>query len=246
MRSNIIKNIALIFAGGTGSRMGTVTVPKQFLISGGKPIIAHTIDHFEKHPMIDGIVVVCIESGIDRLKSITNENNYSKIVSIVPGGTSGQESIFLGLQEINNVCHIDDFSVVLIHDGVRPLINAETITKCIESVRKNGCTATVAPAVETIIEESKGKVARVVDRSCCKLARAPQGFIFRQIYKAHKQALNEGKQNCFIDSISLMANYGYDIYTIDGPMENIKITTRQDYFAFKGYMDYKEMGQFWD
>lgn len=245
MSSDGEKNIALIFAGGTGSRMGVATVPKQFLILGGKPIIAHTIDHFEKHPMIDGIVVVCIESWIKRLRSIVNEESYSKIISIVPGGKSGQESIFLGLQEINNVCCMDDFSVVLIHDGVRPLIDTETITKCINSVRKNGCTATVAPAVETIIEENDGKVVRVVDRSKCKLARAPQGFIFKQIYEIHKKAKEEGVQNSFIDSISLMANYGYEIYTIDGPTENIKITTRQDYFAFKGYMDYKEMGQFW-
>lgn len=238
-------NIALIFAGGTGSRMGSANLPKQFLMLGGRPIIAHTLKHFEQHDLIDEIVVVCVDGWLDHLAAIIDDNHFSKITAIVSGGKTGQESIFHGLRAIKNNCTLSDKSVVLVHDGVRPLIDEETITKCIQSVRKFGCTATVAPVVETIIEEREGKVERVVDRSRCKLARAPQGFFFREIYEAHIKAIREGLDN-FTDSISLMSFYGYDIYTINGPSNNIKITTRQDYFAFKGYMDYEEMSQFWD
>ncbi|MED9986799.1 MAG: 2-C-methyl-D-erythritol 4-phosphate cytidylyltransferase [Streptococcus salivarius] len=238
------KNIALIFAGGTGSRMGNVNLPKQFLLLGGKPIIAHTLDHFQGHSLIDKIAVVCVEGWIKHLESIVEANNYTKVVSIVKGGDTGQQSIFNGLNAISKTCEVDDKTVVLIHDGVRPLIDESTITKCIDSVNEFGCTATTASAVETIIEEEDGKVARVVDRSRCKLARAPQGFRFAEIFDAHNKAREEGKTN-FTDSVSLMSHYGFDIYTIEGPSNNIKITTRQDYFAFKGYMDYKEMGQLW-
>lgn len=238
------KNIALIFAGGTGSRMGQVSLPKQFLLLGGKPIIAHTLDHFENHGLIDKIVVVCVNGWIDHLKSILKMNSYKKVSHIVKGGNTGQQSIYNGLDTISKTCEVDDETVVLIHDGVRPLIDESTITKCIDSVNKYGCTATTAPAVETIIEENNGKVVRVVNRSSCKLARAPQGFRFSEIFNAHKRAKEEGKVN-FTDSISLMSHYGFEIYTVEGPSENIKITTRQDYFAFKGYMDYKEMGQLW-
>lgn len=239
------KNIALIFAGGTGSRMGQASFPKQFLLLGGKPIIAHTLEHFETHSQIDKIIIACVDGWIDHLKSIVFKNHFSKVVNIVPGGNTGQESIYNGLEAIAETCEVDDNTVVLVHDGVRPLIDESTITKCIQSVNEFGCTATTASAVETVIEESNGKVSRVMNRSCCKLARAPQGFKFNQILEIHRRARKEGRTD-FTDSISLMSHYGYDIYTIEGPSNNIKITTRQDYFAFKGYMDYKEMSQFWD
>lgn len=238
-------NIALIFAGGAGSRMRGAKTPKQFLELGGKTIIAHTINHFEQHPLVGSIVVVCIESGIPLLQQIIKNEHFEKVDAIVPGGSSGQESIFKGLKEIDRQGLADENTVVLVHDGVRPLIDEATITACIKSVRAKGCTATVAPAVETIIEESNGQVQRVVDRSCCKMARAPQGFFFESFYAEHQRAIEEGELS-FIDSISLMSHYGYDIHTIEGPSDNIKITTRRDFFAFKGYMDYKEMEQLWE
>ena len=238
-------NIALIFAGGVGSRMRGAKTPKQFLELGGKTIIAHTLGHFEQHPLIDSIVVVCVESGISLLQQIIEQEHFDKVEIIVPGGVTGQESIYKGLDAIALQGLADENTVVLVHDGVRPLIDEETITACVESVRSKGCTATVAPAVETIIEENQGRVERVVDRSCCKMARAPQGFMFEDFYAEHNRAQREGKLD-FIDSISLMSHYGHDIHTVEGPADNIKITTRRDFFAFKGYMDYKEMEQLWE
>lgn len=238
-------NIALLFAGGVGSRMHGAKTPKQFLKLGGKAIIAHTIDHFERHPLIDYIIVACVRSGIPTLNQIIKEERYEKIISVVPGGSTGQESIFNGLNEIERKQLANDNTVILVHDGVRPLIDEKTITSCIESVRTRGCTTTVAPAIETIIEEHNGQVDRIVDRSYCKLARAPQGFFFKDLYNNHKQAIADNNLD-FIDSISLMSHYGYDIHTIEGPTDNIKITTRRDFFSFKGYMDYKEMEQLWE
>lgn len=239
------KNVfVVIFAGGVGSRMRGAKVPKQFLELGGKSIIAHTLDHFEEHPLVDGIVVVCIESGISHMKDIISDGHYDKVLSIVPGGETGQDSIFNGLSELDRLKVTDKESIVLIHDGVRPLIDKETITACIESVSKFGPTATVASSPETIIEEEDGVVERVVDRSRCKLARAPQGFDFNQLYSEHLHARAEGRHD-FIDSISLMAHYGHKAHTVEGPADNIKVTTQRDFFAFKGFVDYKEMEQLW-
>lgn len=264
-------NIALIFAGGVGSRMEGAKLPKQFLELGGKPIIAHTIDHFENHPEIDAIVVVCVEDWISRFNEVAEQNHYKKIKAVVPGGASGQGSIYNGLRAIEDLGLAED-SIVLVHDGVRPLIDADTISACIESVRTRGCTATVAPAIETIIEvqaegaaeageapadsaaegagsaalgAGAGSVRRIVDRSCCRMARAPQGFRTAELLEAHRQAIGDDRTD-FIDSISLMAHYGHPLFTVDGPSENIKITTPSDFFAFKGYTDRREMGQLWE
>ena len=235
---------AVIFAGGVGSRMRGARVPKQFLELGGKSIIAHTIDHFEKHPMVAGVVVVCVASGMDHMRAIVKEAHYTKVLSIVPGGETGQDSIFKGLSELDRLGIVDDESIVLIHDGVRPLIDGDTITACIESVERYGPTATVASSPETIIEEEDGVVERVVDRSRCKLARAPQGFKFKDLYAEHLRARSEDRHD-FIDSISLMSHYGHEVHTVEGPADNIKVTTQRDFFAFKGFMDYKEMEQLW-
>lgn len=235
----------VIFAGGVGSRMRGARIPKQFLKLGGKPIIAHTIDHFEAHAQIKGIVIASVRSGIEQMEEIVRREHYSKVLSIVPGGETGQDSIFNGLQELNRLNVCNSKSVVLIHDGVRPLIDGATITDCITSVCQHGCTAVVAPASETIIEEEDGIVSRVIDRSKCKLARAPQGFVFDELYRAHLKAREEGRHD-YIDSVSLMSHEGYEIHTVDGPVDNIKITTRRDFFAYKGFMDYKEMEQLWE
>lgn len=242
--SKQLNNIAVIFAGGVGSRMHGAKVPKQFLCLGGKPIIAHTLQHFEDAPSIDGVVVVCVEPWIPELKSIISNCFIKKVLSVVPGGQSGQESIFNGLKEAKELGITGQDTVVLIHDGVRPLIDEDTIERCIASVREKGPTATVSDAVETVIRLDGDTVADVYNRASCKLARAPQGFLFNELYEAHLKARQEGLGD-FIDSVSMMSYYGYSIYTVNGPSDNIKITTQQDFFAFKGYVDSKELSQLW-
>lgn len=242
--SKQLSNIAVVFAGGVGSRMHGAKVPKQFLRLGGRPIIAHTLQHFEDSPSIGGVIVVCVEPWIPELKNIISNFSIKKVLAVVPGGQSGQESIFNGLKKAKELCITGRDTVVLIHDGVRPLIDVDTIERCIVSVREKGPTATVSDAVETVIRLDGDKVADVYNRASCKLARAPQGFLFDDLYEAHLRARQEGLGG-FVDSVSMMSHYGYSIYTVDGPSDNIKITTQQDFFAFKGYMDSKELSQLW-
>lgn len=114
-------NIAVIFAGGSGTRMNTKTRPKQFLLVHGKPIIVHTIELFENHPEIDGIIVVCIEDWIPYMEEMKYRYRLDKISQIVPGGNTGQLSIYNGLCAAEKIYGLED-NIVLIHDGVRPLL----------------------------------------------------------------------------------------------------------------------------
>lgn len=238
------KTFAVIFAGGVGSRMSGADRPKQFLELGGEAIICHVIDKFEETPCVDGIVVVCVEGWLDHLGRLLAKRDYRKVLASIPGDITGQGSIFNGLDYIDKSGLADENTVVLIHDGVRPLIDSRTILACAESARRNGPTATVAPVTETVVTVDGEKVIGVTNRSKCRLARAPQGFNFYDLYRTHIRALKEDRHD-FIDSISMMSEYGHEIFIVDGPDENIKITTPRDFLTFKGFVDLKEYEQIW-
>ena len=232
-------NIAVIFAGGTGKRMNTKSKPKQFLEMHGKPVLIYTLENFENHPMIDHIILVCLEEWIDYAASLLKKFGITKVVQIVPGGSTGQESIYHGIKAAEEL--YGGNHTVLIHDGVRPLINGDTITRCISSVKENGNGITVSPAIETIFlkDEQNNRVGQIFDRSRCEMAKAPQCFKLQEIYEAHENARAEGI-NDFIDSASLMQYYGHELVTVEGPAENIKITTPSDFYVFRAIMDARE------
>jgi len=233
-------NYALIFAGGTGQRMNTRTRPKQFLELYGKPIIIYTLEAFDNHPDIDGIVVVCLEDWIPFLKKKIEHYDVAKVRAVVPGGRTGQESIRRGLDALEELA--DDDAVVLIHDGVRPLVSSETISDCVASVRERGSAIAVSPAIETILQESDGVVESITDRSECRLAKAPQSFWLADILAAHRWAESEGLQD-FIDSASLMKRFGARLFTVPTGPENIKITTPSDFYIFRAFIDARESSE---
>ncbi len=234
-------NTVLIFAGGAGTRMKSNTTPKQFLKLHGKDIIIHTIEHFEHHADIDAIVVVCIASWIPYLEDRLRQFSIHKVKWIVEGGNTGQESIYNGLEILERECPGD--SLVLIHDGVRPLINEKVITDNISGVIKYGSAITVAPSVETVITvNDEGDIDRINDRSRSMMAKAPQSFYLADILSAHRKAIREGR-NDFIDSASIMSHYGFSLKTVAGPYENIKITTPSDYYIFRAISEARENSQ---
>lgn len=143
-------NIGVIFAGGSGTRMHTKDIPKQFLMVHGKPIIVHTIEQFEYHDEIDGIVVVCIKDWIPYMEEMKYRYRLDKIGKIVPGGATGQMSIYNGLCAAEEIYGAKN-NIVLIHDGVRPLINRQIISDNIACVKKNGSAITCHVAKETVI-----------------------------------------------------------------------------------------------
>ncbi|CDE95667.1 2-C-methyl-D-erythritol 4-phosphate cytidylyltransferase [Clostridium sp. CAG:914] len=227
-----MKKIALIFAGGTGTRMKK-QVPKQFLEIGKKAIIVRTIEVFEKCDDIDEIYVSCIEDWIDYLKELLEKANIKKVVRIVPGGKTGQLSIFNGLKAAYEKNKNEDDTIVLIHDGVRPFIDEDLIKRNINCVIENGCAISCAPAIETILlTDKKGEVNSITDRNYSKLARAPQSFYLNNIYDLHMKALAEGIDD-FIDNCTMMNYYNKRLYMVETSSDNIKITTPNDYYIAK-------------
>ena len=232
-------NIAVIFAGGTGKRMNTRAKPKQFLEMHGKPVLIYTLERFDEHPKIDGIVLVCLESWIAYAKKLIKEYNLTKVIDVIPGGQNGQQSIFNGVHRAYQV-YSSSKDVVLVHDGVRPLIDGATITNCLKSVKKYGNAITTTPAIETIfVDSDNGTVGQIFNRAQCAMARAPQCFYLKDLYEAHLKAQEEGKLN-FIDSAMLMQHYGAELHTVAGPVENIKITTPTDFYLFRAMLDAQE------
>lgn len=233
-------NCALIFAGGTGQRMNTKTRPKQFLELHNKPIILYTIEVFENHPDIDAIVVVCLEDWIPFLEKKLAHYDIEKVVAVVPGGATGQESIRYGLDALAE--QVGDDATVLVHDGVRPLISLETISDCIASVREKGSAVTVTPAIETVVQEEDGRIVNVIERQACRMAKAPQCFNLGELLAAHRRAEADGLGD-FIDSASMMRHYGHTLYAVEGAPENIKITTPSDFYIFRAFVDARESSQ---
>ncbi len=235
-----MSNIAVIFAGGSGRRMNTKGRPKQFLEFRGKPIIIYTLELFDNHPDIDGIVVACLEEWIPYLQKMVQKFEITKVVDIVAGGQTGQDSIRAGLEA--TAVHFPKETTVLIHDGVRPLITEQTITDNIESVAQFGSCITCIPATETFIVSREDGGLDIPARANSLIARAPQSFHLDDILSVHRRAVRENRHD-FIDSCSMMSYYGYRLHTIAGPVENIKITTPTDYFIFKAMVDVHENQQ---
>lgn len=234
-------NIAVVFAGGTGQRMNTKTKPKQFLELHGKPILVYTLEEFQRHPEIDGIILVMLESWIDYCQSLVEQYHLTKVTDIVPGGSTGQQSIYNGVKRAVELYAQD--SIVLIHDGVRPLIDADTISRNIACVKQYGSAITVSPAIETtIIKDEAGLVGDIVERSRCQLAKAPQSFILKDLWDAHCHAVDDNRSD-FIDSACLMQSYGYPLHTVEGSPENIKITTPSDFYVFRALEEARENSQ---
>lgn len=234
-------NIAAIFAGGSGVRMHTKSRPKQFLELNGKPVIIYTLELFDNHPQVDAIVVACIDSWIPFLEKMIRKFEITKVVSIVPGGETGQDSIYNALEAAEGIADGKE-ATVMIHDGVRPLITEQTITDNIRTVEEFGSCITCVPATETFVVSQQDGSLEIPERANSLIARAPQSFRLSDIMKAHRRAINEGRHD-FIDSCTMMSHYGFQLKTIIGPMENIKITTPTDFFILRAMVEVHENQQ---
>ena len=237
-------NIAVIFAGGSGKRMNTKSRPKQFLDLNGKPILIYTLEIFENHQDVDAIIVVCLESWIPYLRKMLRKIEVTKVVDVIPGGETGQESIYLGLCAAEGYVKeksVND-AIVMIHDGVRPLVTEETVTANIQKVKECGSCITCVRATETFIVTQENGSLIIPERADSLIARAPQSFLLSDILKAHRMAISERRFN-FIDSCTMMSHYGYKLGLIEGPMENIKITTPTDFFIFRAMVEVHENQQ---
>lgn len=242
MSNSKVMNIGIIFAGGVGSRMRSKERPKQFLDIHNKPIIIHTLEHFENNPEIDAVVVACVEDWIPHLNGLLYKYRIEKVKKVVPGGATGQLSIYNGLLAAKELAK-NSRAIVLIHDGVRPLITPQLLSDNIACVKAHGSAITAGIVKETIVVVDKdGCVEQVPTRDKSRVAKAPQSFWLEDILSVHEKALSDGI-NSSIDSCTLMMQYGHRLFMVDGPYENIKVTTPDDYYTMRAILDAKENAQ---
>lgn len=235
-------NIGVVFAGGVGSRMHSKDRPKQFLEIFSKPIIIHTLEHFENNEEINSVVIASVEGWIPYLEQLLQKYNIQKVRKIVTGGETGQMSIYNGLLAAKEIAG-DEQSIVLIHDGVRPLITSKLLSQNIACVKSHGCCITAGIVKETIVViNDDNQITEVPSRSHSRVAKAPQSFWLDDILSVQQKAISEGVVNA-IDSCTLMQSYGHDLFMIDGPYENIKITTPDDFFTMRAVLEARENEQ---
>ncbi len=234
------KNIALIFAGGVGSRIGEAAIPKQFLEVDSRPIIIHTLEKFERCTQIDAIIISMLEEYIPFMKELTIKHNISKVKWIVKGGSTGQLSIYNALHKLKNSTQVFDDSIVLIHDGVRPIIDNELIIQNINITRSKGSAITVVPSIETtFLSYNHVDIDQILDRKNLYIARAPQTFYLNDIFSAHEKELEKGNDNN-IDSCSIMHKHDFKLSFVEGKSSNIKITTIEDFHIFEALYKMEE------
>ena len=226
--------IAIVFAGGIGSRMKKVEQPKQFQQVQGKPILVHTLEHFQKHPGIGAIYLSCIASHLEDAWLLVRTYGIDKVRSIVPGGASAQESIYNAMRSAA-ADGADDDAVVLVHDGVRPLINEQLITRNIETARKHGNAITAIPCFETIARSADGAetIESVTVRDEMHILQAPQTFILRPALDLNDRSVQEGRLGTFVDQAQLMRHYGEKLHLVSGFRGNVKLTTDLDLLQFE-------------
>ncbi|MCB6992362.1 2-C-methyl-D-erythritol 4-phosphate cytidylyltransferase [bacterium 210820-DFI.6.37] len=235
-------NLAIIFAGGSGARMGS-GLPKQFIEVNGKPIIIHTLDIFEEHPEIDKIYIACKEDYITKLEKYVQRHFISKVAGIVPGGATGQDSIYNALCAAAKENPED--SIVLIHDGVRPCITRELIDDDLKCVREKGSAVTCTPLFETpVVSKSGITVDEMPPRKEMFTAQAPQCFYLGEVIAAHHKMreTNPGYEG-IVDTCTLMKKTGKEVAIVEGNRGNIKVTTPEDLYTFRAMIQYRETEQ---
>lgn len=236
-------NIAVIFAGGAGRRFKNAEVPKQFVDICQKPIIIHTIELFQKHAEIDKIYISILPTHKAYMESLAVKYHLTKIAGIVNGGDSAQESIFNAISLANKENPSD--SIVLIHDGVRPIVTPEVISNNIKSARTNGNAITCTPCLETIlISENKLNPTTVPYRRNTFAAQAPQSFRLSEIMEAHLAIQQRPeKYDDMIDSCTIYNYLGKKTYIVKGNTGNIKVTNPEDIFILEALMKCRDLYQ---
>ncbi len=226
-------NIALLIAGGSGMRMGQ-DIPKQFLTVNEKPVIAYTLEAFQKHPRIDEIAVVCIEGWEQILWAYAKQFNITKLKNVFVGGDNGQSSIRNGIYGLAKEHSKDD--IVLIHDAIRPMVSEDIISDCLVKTEQFGNAISVIPCAEAMLETKDGESSESsYPRNELKRTQTPQGFRLGEIENLHKEALEKGITNS-VASCTLMVELGKRVYFSMGSEKNIKLTTVEDIDIFKALL----------
>lgn len=225
-------NIAVILAGGTGSRMQSKT-PKQFIKINGNPVISYTLMAFEQAELIDEIVIVCLDDYKEHIKTIISDFKISKFNSLISNGNTRQQSVFNAISHIKNYAKDDD--IVLIHDGVRAMIMPDMIDKCVVETKKYKAVTLAQKTKNTMIIAKNDQISKYLDRDFIYNVQTPQSFRFDIIYNSHINAINSGNTDITDDTQIVMPYYD-NIHIIENDLPNLKLTTKEDIMLFEYYL----------
>ena len=204
-------NVAIIIAGGVGSRTGN-KIPKQFINVNDKPIIIYTLERFQKHKNIDVIEVVCLDGWHDILRAYAEQYGIAKLKYIISGGTSSQDSIKIGLENLKGKLNKDD--IVVIHDGIRPMVDAEIISSCIDTCVEKGNGVSAFPVYEQIFETDDNETTdKYIPREKLRIVQTPQAYRYGNILDVYNYgfANNIGIHGSSYAN-TLMADVGEELY----------------------------------
>ena len=230
-------NIGLIIAGGSGHRMGQ-DIPKQFINVYDKPVIIYTLEGFQRHPQIDAIEVVCIDGWHEVLWAYAHQFNITKLKWIVSGGNTGQESIRNGVFNLEGKAGPDD--IVVIHDGIRPLVDESVLTDVILKAQKYGNAVTSLPYNEQIFvvnPEDETTTRQYIPRETLRRVSTPQAYRYDKLDWGYHEAFE--KEIGIYGSAytnTMMVELGETLHFAAGSDKNIKLTTKDDLEMFKGYL----------
>ena len=230
-------NIAVIIAGGSGHRMGQ-DIPKQFINVYDKPVLIYTLEGFQEHPQIDAIQVVCIDGWHDVLRAYAKQFNITKLKWIVSGGDSGQESIRNGVYNLEGKASADD--IIVIHDGIRPMVDASVLTDVLLKAKEFGNAVTSMPYNEQIFivnKEDETTTTQYIPRETLRRVSTPQAYRFDILDKRYHEAF-EKKIGIYGSSYTntMMVELGETLHFASGSDKNIKLTTKDDLELFKAYL----------
>ncbi|MBR2254091.1 MAG: 2-C-methyl-D-erythritol 4-phosphate cytidylyltransferase, partial [Prevotella sp.] len=220
-------NIAIIIAGGSGNRMGQ-DIPKQFINVYDKPILMYTLEGFQRHPMVDAIEVVCIEGWENMVQAYANQFNITKLKWIVKGGGSAQESIRNGVLNLEGKAAADD--TIIVHDGIRPMIDDTVLTDVIEKAQQYGNAVTSLPYNEQIFVVSKDDsetTMQFIPRETLRRVSTPQAYRFDLLSEKYHEAFEKGigiYGSHYTNT--MMVELGVRLHFAKGSDKNIKLTTK--------------------
>lgn len=228
-------NIAIIIAGGSGSRMGQ-DIPKQFINVYDKPVLIYTLESFQRHPLIDAVEVVCIDGWHDVVWAYAKQFCIDKLKWVISGGSTGQESIRNGVFNLEGKADPDD--TIIIHDGIRPLIDPSVLTDVIEKASIYGNAVTSMPYNEQIfIIDDDISTTKFIPRETLRRVATPQAYQFNLLDEKYHEAFE--KQIGIYGSHytnTMMVELGVRLYFAKGSDKNIKLTTKDDLELFKAYL----------
>lgn len=233
----IMMNIVIIIAGGSGKRMGQ-DIPKQFINVYDKPILLYTLESFEKHPQIDAIEVVCLDGWHDVLRAYARQFNISKLKWIISGGASGQESIRNGVYNLEGKVQPDD--IIVIHDGIRPLVDDTVLTDVLLKAKQYGNAVTSMPYNEQIFiinPDDNTTTKQYIPRETLRRVSTPQAYRFDLLDEKYHEAF-EKEIGIYGSSYTntMMVELGVTLHFAAGSDKNIKLTTKDDLELFKAYL----------